>query len=158
MRSGHTPDQLDRNLPGWGRLPYWAPGAFDIVRGSGKCTIFKIFLNCIYLFLAMLGVCCCGGFALAAESGEGLLVAVASLVGSTGSGVCGHQWLQLTGSTADPGIWSAGSVVVVHELRCSLAFGIFLDQKSDLYLLNWQVDSLATREALKFFNRREKPE
>ena len=80
------------------------------------------------------------------------------LVGSTGSRVCRRQWLQFVGSTADPRIWSAGSIVVVHELCCSVAFGIFLDQKSNLYLLNWQVDSLATREALKFFTRREKPE
>ena len=31
---------------------------------------------------------------------------------------------------------------MVHELSCSEAHGIFPDQRSNLYLLHWQVDSL----------------
>ena len=34
------------------------------------------------------------------------------------------------------------SVVAGHRLSCSEARGIFLDQESNLYLLQWQVDSL----------------
>ena len=41
-----------------------------------------------------------------------------------------------------PGLWSTGLIVVVHELSCSMACGIFLDQGSNLCLLHWQVDSL----------------
>ena len=34
-----------------------------------------------------------------------------------------------------------GSGVVTHELSCSAACGIFLDQRSDLYPLRWQAES-----------------
>ena len=36
---------------------------------------------------------------------------------------------------------SSGSVVVEHRLSCSITCGIFLDQKSNLCPLHWQVDS-----------------
>ena len=39
------------------------------------------------------------------------------------------------------GLWSAGSVVVAHRLRCSAACGIFPDQGSNPCPLHWQVDS-----------------
>ena len=48
----------------------------------------------------------------------------------TGSGVCGLQQL-----------WHMGSGVVVHGLGCPVACGIFLDQRSNLRPLHWQVDS-----------------
>ena len=41
-----------------------------------------------------------------------------------------------------PGLQSAGSVAVAHQLSCSKARGIFLGQESNLCVLNWQVDSL----------------
>ena len=41
-----------------------------------------------------------------------------------------------------PGLWSAGSVVVACRLICSVAYGIFLDQGSNLHLLPWQAGSL----------------
>ena len=54
--------------------------------------------------------------------------------------------------TQAPGCWglssfgsqaaSTGSVVVVPELSCSEAHGIFPDQRLNPYLLHWQVDSL----------------
>ena len=34
-----------------------------------------------------------------------------------------------------------GSLVVVHRLSCSMAYGIFLDQESNLCSLPWQADS-----------------
>ena len=52
---------------------------------------------------------------------------------------------------AEHGLQSTGSVLVVHELSCSLACGIFLDQGLNLCLLHWQADFFyhsATREAL----------
>ena len=41
-----------------------------------------------------------------------------------------------------PGLWSPGSVAGVHRCRCSLACGIFLNQRSKLCLLRWQGDPL----------------
>ena len=35
-----------------------------------------------------------------------------------------------------------GSIVAAHELSCSVACGIFLNQGSNPYLLHWQADSL----------------
>ena len=40
------------------------------------------------------------------------------------------------------GLWSRGSIVVAHRLSCSVACGIFLDQRWNSCLLHWQVDSL----------------
>ena len=55
-----------------------------------------LFYNFAWLFLAVLGLRCCVGFPLVAVSGgcspvvvHGLLTAVASLVGRTGSRACG---------------------------------------------------------------------
>ena len=73
---------------------------------------FKILF--IYLFLAVLGLCCWVGFSLAVASGAcsliavyGLLTEVASLTVEHGSRACGFQWL-----------WHLGSVVVAHGLSC----------------------------------------
>ena len=96
--------------------------------------------NCIYL-LAMLGLCgmwtfsTCGKWELLVAAVHGLLIAVASLVVE-------HE---------HEDTWA--SVVVVPELQhklnscgtqvsCSMARGIFSDQRSNLCLLHWQADSL----------------
>ena len=47
------------------------------------------------------------------------------------------RWLLLLGST---GSRYVGSVVVTHELSCSVACGIFLNQVSNPCPLHWQVD------------------
>ena len=39
-----------------------------------------------------------------------------------------------------PGLWSTGSVAVVHRLSRSEAYGIFPDQRSHPRLLHWQAD------------------
>ena len=52
----------------------------------------------------------------------GLLIVVASLV-------------------AEQFLGCVGSVVVVHGLSCSVAYGIFLDQGANPCPLHWQVDS-----------------
>ena len=61
-------------------------------------------------------------------------------------------WLLLLPSTGStwpvasagvvPGLSSVDSILVVHELKCSVAFGIFPDQGSNPCLLHWQVNSL----------------
>ena len=38
-------------------------------------------------------------------------------------------------------LWNTGSVVVAHRLSCSVAGGIFLDQRLNPCSLHWQVDS-----------------
>ena len=39
------------------------------------------------------------------------------------------------------GLWSAGSVAVVHRLSCSVACGILTNQRLNLCPLHWQADS-----------------
>ena len=46
-----------------------------------------------------------------------------------------------TSVAAASGLESIGSVVMAHELGCFTACGIFPDQRSNLCLLHWQVDS-----------------
>ena len=97
----------------------------------------------IFLFLAVLGLCCCVGFSLVAESGGyslavvlGLPIAETYLVVKRG----------LKGTRASvvlaPGLYSAGSIAVASRLSCSMACGIFPDQGSNLRLLHWQENFL----------------
>ena len=77
----------------------------------------------IYLFLAVLGHCCCLGYSLVAM--RRLLVVVASR--------CRAQVLGCRGSVvAGPELQSTGSEVVVHGLSCSKAREIFPHQESHL--------------------------
>ena len=66
------------------------------------------------------GFSCCGARALGAQ---------ASVVAARGLSVCGVR------------AESAGSVVVVRGLSCSMACRIFLDQGANLCPLHWQADS-----------------
>ena len=84
----------------------------------------------IILFLAVLGLPCYADFSLLVESGGYFLAAVAMLGLTT-----------MACLVAASGLWSRGSVVVVHGLSCSVAWGI-LDQGLNLCLLHWQVGSL----------------
>ena len=91
--------------------------------------------------MAVLGLHCSLSFSLFVVCQ--LLIAVASRV-------VGHRLYSLQASTvvahgslsAACGLWSNGSIVVVHRLSCSTACGIFLDQGSNPCLLHWQADSL----------------
>ena len=84
--------------------------------------------------MAVLGLCCCRDISLVAVGR--LFIVVASLVAPHGlRGVKASVVAALR-------LWSTASVVVVHGLSCSAACGIFLDQRSNLCLLHWQVDSL----------------
>ena len=57
---------------------------------------------------------------------------------------------------AIPGLKGTGSVVVVHGLGCSVAFGMIVDPGSSLRLLYWQVDSVITEPPgeppIEFYN------
>ena len=78
----------------------------------------------IFLFLAMLGLCCCLQAFSSCESRGCSLVAV--------------QWLPLSWST---GSRHRASVVVACGLSCRVACGLFPDQGGHLGPLHWQADS-----------------
>ena len=113
----------------------------DIVRY--KLVSFFKFFKRFYLFMAVLGLCCCAGFSLV-EMSRGystdamlrLLISVVSLVAKHG----------LQGALASVVVASrlqnTGSIVVAKGLSCSMACGIFPDQGLNLCLPYWQADSL----------------
>ena len=86
-------------------------------------------------FVAMCRLFCYGEWGYSLVAVHGLLLAVASLVAEHGL-----QDTQVS-VVAAPGVQSTGSVVVVLELSCSAACGIFPDQESNPCLLHWQADS-----------------
>ena len=99
--------------------------------------------------MAMLGLHCCTGFSLAVVSkghalvaGQGLLIAVAPHVAEHGLQGVREQLWHVGSAAAVPGLYSTGSMVMVHRLSCSVACGIFPDQESSPCLLHCQVDSL----------------
>ena len=123
---------------------WWIPNVLS--RGSLVCIknlqnvyIFKI----CFIYLAVLGLCCCTGFSLVVASGGFSLVEVHRLLVVVTSPVAEHrlQGIQVSVAAA-PELYSTGSVVVVHRFSCPAACGIFPDQGSNLYLLRWQADSL----------------
>ena len=54
---------------------------------------------------------------------------------------CGAGCLIVAASVAEPGLQSAGSVVVVDRLSCPVACEIFPDQGSNPCPLHWQADT-----------------
>ena len=102
-------------------------------------TVQQFLKKFIYLFLTVLSLHSCSGFFLVSGSGGYSLAAVCRLLMVVASPV-GQQGLQDLGTSvvAAPGFQST----VAHELSCSMACGIFLDQASDLCLLHWQANSL----------------
>ena len=103
---------------------------------------FSLYILFICLFLAVLGLRCCPGFPLVSESRGYSPVAVWVLLTVLTSAV--EHRLQGTwpSAAAASGFQSTGSVVAANGLSCSAAGGIFLDQRSNLCPLHWQVDSL----------------
>ena len=79
----------------------------------------------------------CTGFHCAGFSWALALGAQASVVAARGLRSCGVQALVV----ATHGPSSVGSVAVAHRLSCSMAFGIFPGQESNLCPLHWQTDS-----------------
>ena len=68
--------------------------------------MYVFFFFLIYLFLAVLGLCCCMDFSLVAESGSNSLVVVCRL-------------LIVMASLVKHGLWNTGSRVVAHRFGCS---------------------------------------
>ena len=96
----------------------------------------------ICLFRAALGFIASCELSLVEKSGSYSLVVVRGAPHSSGFSCCGAgPGVRGLGSVA-PGLWSAASIVLAHELSCSMAYGIFLDQGSNLCLLHWQAYSL----------------
>ena len=67
----------------------------------------------LYLFLSVLGLCCCADFSLVAASKDCSLAVVRGLLVAAISLVAEHE------------LWSTGSVAAVHRFSCSVACGIF---------------------------------
>ena len=113
------------------------------------CLFTAFPLMSLFWSLAVLDLCCHMGFPLVVVSGATRQLWHVDLslqwllsLQSTGSRVLGlqqlwtwAQYLQLLGS-------STGLAVVVHELSCSMACGIFPDQGSNPCFLHWPADSL----------------
>ena len=106
---------------------------FWICQGGFFVFVFK-FLFIFWLHLH----CCTQAFSSCGERGllfvvvRRLLVVVASFVAEHGLQVHGLQQLWPAGSVVVArGLQSTGSVVVVHELSCSMACEIFPDQGSE---------------------------
>ena len=71
------------------------------MQGAFIFFFFNFFIYCIYLFLAVLGLCCCSrAFSSCGERGllfiavHGLLIAVVSLAAEHGLWSCGSQALE----------------------------------------------------------------
>ena len=109
---------------GWahpkGRLAPVMPSVYSITAqflvGFFKCSY-------LFLFLVVLGLCCCSDFSLGKQE---LLSSCDTQASRWGGFLCGAQ----------------ASVVVVHGLSCPSTRGIFLDQRLNPCVLHWQVDSL----------------
>ena len=99
-----------------------------------------------YLFLGVPGLCCCVGFSLVVPSGDDSLVTVGFslwwLAAEMDSRPSGSSSCSTWARCCAPGLWSTGSVVVVHGFSCSETRGIVPDQGWNLDLLHWRLDSL----------------
>ena len=94
-----------------------------------------------------------GGYSLVAVRVR-LLIGAAFLVTELGLwGVCAS--VVAARGLGSSHVWALGQglTAVVHRLCCSVAYGIFQDQGSNLCLLLWQADSLplSHQEAHKLF-------
>ena len=99
--------------------------------------------NFIYLFLAMLGLCCCRGFSLVVVSGPYSLAVMCGASRCGGLCCCGarapgHLGFSSCGFQA-PGHWHNSCA---QGLSGSVASGIFPNQGWNPCLLCWQADSL----------------
>ena len=110
---------------------------------SSSPPLWLLFNSLINLYLAVLGLHCCAGFSLAAESRATLQLQCAGfslqwlLLWISGSRARGLPWLLFPGSK------NTGSIVVAHGLSCSVTREIHPDQGSNPCLLLCQADSLS---------------
>ena len=104
----------------------------------------------MYVFLAMLGLHGHAGFSLVLESRGYSPVVVWRILIAMASLVAEHRFQSTRASdvvarglrSRDSWLPSTGSIVVAHGLSFSSACGTFLDQGSNLCLLQWRVGSL----------------
>ena len=102
----------------------------------------KLFM---YLFLAVPGLYCCTDFPLVAANGGYSLVVVCGLLIVVTSIVAEHGLSDAQASVAaacELGSYGPPGSRAALGLSCSVACGIFLDQRSNPRLLHWQADSL----------------
>ena len=119
---------------------------------TSSCPVFdaslKKFLFTLFTIdVTVLGLRCSEDSSLVAAISSCSLAAVRRFLTGVASLAAGHELQGAWASVfAAPGRWSTGSIVVVHELSCSTARGIFPTQESNLCLLHWQADSLPLKK------------
>ena len=127
-------DGLGRFGFSWGPSPWLADGQLLAPSSCGLSSVLALgsLSYLIDLSVAVLGLCCCVGYSLVAAS-RTLSSCSAGASHCSSCSCCGARALGRVGSVVSaPGLQSAGSK----------AWGIFLDQGLNLYLLPWQADSL----------------
>ena len=107
-----------------------------------------VFFVCLFVFFGCIGssllrrlslVAVSGGYSLLQCTGFSLQWLL--LLQSTGSRRVGFSRCDAWASVVVAhGLWSAGSVIVVHGLSCSAACGIFPDQDLNPCPLHWEAD------------------
>ena len=91
----------------------------------------------------MLGLCCCVGFSLGAASRRYSLAVVRGLLIMVVSLVAEHRLQSAQASVAvAPGLWTTGSVAVLHRFSRFIVRGILSDQGSNPCPLHCRVHSL----------------
>ena len=93
-----------------------------------------------HLFLAVLGLRRCVGF-LSSCGAWAAYCSGFSFVELGLQGVWAQLW-RVSLVVVIPRLESTGSIVVARGVSCSAACGVFPDQGSNPFLLQWQVDSL----------------
>ena len=106
-----------------------------LINPSKAFIIFLKIIFFIYLFLALLGLCCYEGFSLVVASRATLQLQCTSFL---------LWWLLFSGAQAlEHGLSSCSSQALEHRLNrlsCFMVCDIFLAQGSNPCLLHWQVD------------------
>ena len=102
-------------------------------RTGHYCFASFYFLKIAFVYLAMLGLCCCLGFSLVSAS-EGHSLGVVHGLLTVGLLLLWSIWVSVVAAHE--------LSVVAHRISCSAACGILLDQVLNPCLLHWQADSL----------------
>ena len=103
----------------------------------------NFFFKYLFLIFGCPGSSCCEDVSLISKNGGYSLVAMHWLLIAVASLVAEHRLYSTQASIVMAlRLQSTGSIVVVHELSCSEACGIVLDQGLNPCLLHWQADPL----------------
>ena len=104
--------------------------AVEIVKKINGCQMVFLKNRFIYLFLAVLGLCCFTRTFSSCGERRLLFIAVSGGYSHCVGFSCAHAL----------GLWA--SVVVAHGLSCSKACGISPDQGLNSCFLHWQMDAI----------------